>query len=270
MAMLTDGHVALVLLAVDILQLLASVCFLVGSIFFHPALTALSLAAVWLFVGGSFGFLVVSLAYSYQNVRSCLPVSRVHNTGDDHSHISTWFFISTAAQIFASMMFVAGSFAFLPSAGSAGTNAGLWLFLLGSAIFLFPEIYTLGGVYYDHQKVAPHGALAKMLQEDYLLVFTSVNVMLGCWGFIVGCIFYLASDALDHAGAWSFIVGSCAFVMAACLNVGKRVASVVKYYRYPERRAAAAAAAVTADLQHHPHKHEGRRMSAPSALSHAV
>ncbi|WP_053070630.1 YrhK family protein [Halomonas sp. PR-M31] len=106
---------------------LGGLCFLVGSIFFFPALSQYLAVGDWLFFIGSILYLMVT----GHDLLEVIKYWRYHNTDTFADHIE---FVTAWSYVLGSALFIVGSLCFLPSIEAK--TPGAWSFIIGSALFV--------------------------------------------------------------------------------------------------------------------------------------
>lgn len=103
-----------------------AVCFIVGSVFFLPALDAYYAVAAWLFVIGS----VIYLAVTLHDFAETLVYYRQNGSRGGKAMLEI---LTLTGYVVACVLFVLGSIFFLP--GVLWQAAGAWCFIVGSVLF---------------------------------------------------------------------------------------------------------------------------------------
>jgi len=186
--------------------IMGSLCFIVGSILFFPnyggdcssvGVDNCVLIGADLFIIGSYLFLqgttivfFQSGAYKFENI----PLV-----------------VNLAMYLVANAMFVVGSFFFIPNVMTQyGPFIGVWLFIIGSLIFVISPAYNLYRATGMRQQ-------RKMSKSQYRITSVMcVLYILGSSAFVVGSVFFLPKYFEGFAVS-IFVWGSVCFLMATLL-----------------------------------------------------
>lgn len=127
-----------------------------------------------------------------------------------HLHFS-WEVFNSALYLTGGLIFIFGSFFFLPAFSSP--DLGAWLFIIGSILYLvvtFHDLLEAIGFYSQNES---------RTSRDRLELTTSVVYLTATILFIIGSIFFLSTIDRMEAGSWCFILGSLMFIFGATVNV---------------------------------------------------
>lgn len=186
---------------------LGGLAFVVGSIFFFPALSAHLAIGDWLFFCGSLLYLMVT-------GHDLLEVIKYWHHHHTETFADTIEFVAASAYVAGSVLFVVGSLCFLPSVSAIAPGA--WTFIIGSVLFV------TGGLVNILQVVE-----APSLLYMQLFNFTVALFAIGSALFVVASIPYLWH--LQHAAQLQVTTFAAAqFLFASLLFL---VGGMAIYYR---------------------------------------
>ncbi len=140
---------------------------------------------------------------------------RLHNLTKDDKDLQAqfrWETINAVVYKIGGFLFIIGSIFFFPKF-EAYANAGAWVFLVGSLLYLVVTVHDLA-------EVRRYWVAHKVHDRDTVLEYAAAASYV--WGtvlFTVGCTFFLTIVGLFKAGAWCFVVGSVLFIIGASINV---------------------------------------------------
>jgi len=200
-----------------ILYLVGGLAFIVGSVFFLPIYERLANTGVWIYLFGSFLYLIVTLhdlLESMNHLRSQNPV-KVMDLCE---------FFSAMVYTGGTFMFILGCFFFLPQIDLMVLAA--WCFIIGSICFLI-------GASINVLQIIEAGTLLNL----QLLNATAICFVVGSTLFLVASIPYLwkivdppIKVELFTYMAWEYIVGSFLFFTGGIFNY-YRIFKVTKHYQ---------------------------------------
>ncbi|RKR06375.1 YrhK-like protein [Kushneria sinocarnis] len=140
-----------------------------------------------------------------------------------HSSHLRWENVNAFTYKLGGLLFVLGSILFFPMLADY-QRIGAWLFFLGSLCYLLVTAHDLfEALRYWHRHRTATSA-------DHIELTAALNYVSGSLLFAIGSLLFLPGLALEHAGAWSFIVGSVFFVVGACANLLQLVDAPSKLY----------------------------------------
>jgi len=184
---------------------LGGLTFVVGSLFFFPALAPLMDIGVWTFFGGSLLYLTVTAHDMIEVLRNW----RSQQTHDQNARLEV---TAAGAYLIGTLLFVAGSLLFLSFIDRI--DAGAWCFIIGSLLFVLGAAINVLQV--------PEKSHRSNLQ---LVNLTAVTFVTGSVLFTVASIPYLwnvpttaASEVLDRFLASQYLVGSLLFLLGGITN----------------------------------------------------
>lgn len=185
--------------------IVGAVTFVIGSIFFLPAFEQYIAAGAWLFIIGSFMYLVVT-------AHDCIEVISHYRRHPSHGTKTLLEFVMSAGYIIGSVLFLIGSALFLPSVD--WEKGGAWCFIIGSVLF------TIGATV-NVTQITQAGTLF-VLQ---LLNAVAISFIVGSILFVVASIPYLwpsyktplAHELHTYLGA-QFIFASFLFLVGGVIN----------------------------------------------------
>lgn len=186
---------------------LGGATFVVGSIFFFPALSAHLAVGDWLFFAGSLLYLLVT----GHDLLEVFKYWRQHHTD---TFADTIEYLCATSYVAGSALFVVGSLCFLPSVNAVAPGA--WCFIIGSLLFV------CGGLVNVLQVVEAPSLLYMQLFNLTVALFVMGSAL-----FVVASIPYLwhlahpAQLTITAFSAAQFLCGSVLFL----------VGGVVIYYR---------------------------------------
>jgi hypothetical protein len=140
---------------------------------------------------------------------------RLHNLTKDHRDLQAqfrWETINAVLYKIGGVLFIVGSIFFFPRF-EAYADLGAWVFFVGSLLYLVVTVHDLA-------EVRRHWRMTDDRGRDAILEYTAAASYV--WGtilFTAGSIFFLSAVGWFQAGAWTFVIGSLLFVVAACVNV---------------------------------------------------
>lgn len=188
-----------------VLYKLGGLTFVVGSVFFFPALDPLLDIGAWTFFGGSLLYLTVT-AHDLIEVGRHWRSSRQHDQGDYLELVAAW------AYLIGTLLFVVGSLLFLSFIDRI--HAGAWCFIIGSLLFVLGASVNVLQV--------PAKSRRGNLQ---LINLTAVTFVTGSVLFTVASIPYLwhvpspaDAEVLDRFLAAQYLVGSLLFLLGGITN----------------------------------------------------
>eukprot|EP00121_Abeoforma_whisleri_P005305 Awhi_evm1s4805 len=132
------------------------------------------------------------------------------------SHLSINFEVfNFVAYLIGGLFFIIGSVFFLPQYEQYA-NAGAWLFIIGSILYLLVAIHdvyeaVINWIHKDTTVSAIH----------FFEFLAAVAYFTGSIIFIIGSVFFLESISKVVAGSWLFIVGSLIFCLGSMINIGQ-------------------------------------------------
>lgn len=189
----------------SILYLVGGLIFVLGSVFFLPAFSAMENVGAWLFVIGSLAYLIVT--------GHDLVESLTHLLRDDNTTLRYYLEFTTAiVYVIGTLLFTVGSVFFLSWVGL--DIAGGWCFIIGSGLFVAGA--TVNVVHVFH---AGHKRALQMLNA------TAVTFVVGSTLFLVASFPYtwkinpgeIEWQIFGYA-AGQYIVGSVLFFLGGCFN----------------------------------------------------
>ncbi|GHA94028.1 hypothetical protein GCM10007159_14650 [Modicisalibacter luteus] len=179
--------------------------FVVGSVFFLPALEKYSTAGAGLFIAGS----LIYLAVTAHDLTETINHYRHHAS---HGKKTALEFITSTGYVIACLLFLVGSIFFLPRLGAE--RWGAWCFIVGSALFT-------GGAILNVTQITQAGSLITL----QLLNAVAVSFVIGSILFLVASIPYLwathqaqLAHALYTYLASQFIFASVLFLLGGLAN----------------------------------------------------
>lgn len=185
---------------------LGGLVFIVGSVFFFPALSELRDFGAGIFFFGSLLYLLVTghdLAEVAANAKSDNTRGRSRQKLD---------LAAARAYVAGTVLFAIGSAFFFSVID--WTVAGAWCFTIGSALFIFGAAVNLLDIVF-----------ARDMTTLQLLNLTAVTYIVGSVLFCVASIPYLWTlasaadrDLLNQYLAWLFVVGSALFLIGGAFN----------------------------------------------------
>lgn len=197
--------------------ILGGLAFVIGSLFFLPALEAYRALGAWLFVAGSLVYLAVTLHDLAEVVRHARKSSSTGQTLNLEM-------ASTLLYALGSILFVVGSACFLPALEAH--VPGAWAFIVGSLVFVVGATINV--------RLVTQAGTNLMLQ---LFNGIAILFMLGSSLFVVASIPYLwegigapAEKTLRTYLAAEFIAASIVFLVAGGLNF-YRAWAAHRFYR---------------------------------------
>ena len=123
-----------------------------------------------------------------------------------------WETVNTTVYLVGGVLFVWGSLLFFPAL-EARSDRGVWLFFVGSLLFLLVAGHDTTEVV-RHRRQQPRPSI-----WDRFEAWAAISYVLGSTLFAVGSIFFLSAVGWYDAGAMCFVVGSLVFVFGATVNV---------------------------------------------------
>lgn len=192
---------------IDVVSInLGSICFIVGSVYFYPSeegscggagVNNCMLIGADLFIIGSFLFLQGTVIVFF------------HSGAYKLENLSLVF--NLAMYLVANVMFVVGSFFFIPDVMTQyGPYIGVWLFIIGSLIFVISPAYNL----YRATGMLQQGVISR---TQYMITTVMCTLyMLGSTAFVVGSVLFLPNYFEPYA-ITIFVWGSVAFMVATLL-----------------------------------------------------
>lgn len=190
---------------------LGGLTFVLGSIFFFPALSAYLVIGDWLFFIGSVLYLMVT----GHDLLEVIKYWRHHDTETFADHIE---FVAAWSYVLGSALFIVGSLCFLPSIEA--TTIGSWSFIVGSVLFV------IGGFVNILQIVE---APSMIYMELFNL--TVAQFILGSGLFAVASIPYLwqlgdhAEDLIKTLAASLFLFASVLFLLGGIFIYYRKLVS---------------------------------------------
>lgn len=180
--------------------------FLIGSIFFLPALEQYAAAGAWLFILGSAIYLVVTVADLVETIIHY----RQHKPHGGSKVVLE--FITSGGYVAGCILFLIGSAFFIPMVGLKAW--GGWCFIVGSALFA-------AGACVNITQITQAGSLLAL----QLLNAVAICFVVGSVLFFVGSVPYLWQDMslqdnrtlFSYLGA-EYIVGSLLFLVGGLVN----------------------------------------------------
>jgi hypothetical protein len=192
-----------------ILSNLGSLFFIIGSYYFLPdsedkcGPVSCELPGALLFVFGSFFFTIASITLFIRNdAWSCTDMGLTINGG---------------LYIFANILFVIGSYCFIPAVIDKemhSVSPGVVLFVIGSVIFFLAPMYDVyrTHLFYRENKVDRETMITQII--------VGISYIGGSFLFTVGSILYLPGEKYSYLAAPFFLIGSFLFLIATlCTSV---------------------------------------------------
>lgn len=196
--------------------IVGALCFVMGSIFFLPALDQYSASAAWLFILGSLIYLAVTL----EDFAETLNYYR-HN--ERYGRKTVLEFFTLGGYVIACILFLAGSIFFLPSIFKEAWGA--WCFIIGSALFA-------AGATISVTQITEAGTMVGL----QLLNAVAICFILGSLLFLIPSIPYLWPIEESSFAYKLFTFASGQFIFASLLFLGGGGANFYRAYRMHHHR----------------------------------
>lgn len=119
--------------------------------------------------------------------------------------------VNAIAYVLGGVCFVLASLCFLPAL-SAWYAVGVWLFLVGSVLYVAVTLHDL-------VENVHHRRLGECPRHAVVDLAVPVLYLAGSLIFVGASVFFLPGLDRVPLGAWGFIAGSALFLIGACLNV---------------------------------------------------
>lgn len=196
--------------------IVGAICFVVGSVFFLPALQTYSTAGAWLFIIGSLIYLgvathdFVEAIIHYRNTRQ-------------HGRKTMLEFLTLTGYVTASVLFVIGSVFFLPSMFKEAWGA--WCFIIGSALFAVGATLSV-------TQITSAGTLIGL----QLLNAVAITFVIGSILFLISSIPYLWSVEQSSLAHKLFSYLASQFIFASLLFLAGGLANFYRAYRMHRHR----------------------------------
>lgn len=202
----------------DIADILSSLSFLIGSIFFYPCFDStkgvvMLLVGAWLFIVGS----VLMLLVMVQDVKIIVSALRKLEVADDSS-LSFQQLLDNGWEIRNAVLYITSGIFFI--IGSAFFHPYLYAkcAYLGDSLFISGIILQLVAVVWDTARFLVQGE-RKSSQDVWILFLPAIGLLL----FLIGCLHYYPNFQRDDFDAYYaasyFVVGSLIFLISSLMKV---------------------------------------------------
>ncbi|CAF1069398.1 unnamed protein product [Adineta steineri] len=191
-----------------LLNIVGSILFIIGSIFFHPHFSvtnSLYKTGVLTFVFGSVLFYFSSLQQLFMCFQNLEPSKA--GVVNDSKPLDLDLAISFCRHTLgccSGILFIVGSAAFYPTYGHCGVLVGNWLFRCGATLSVLSYVWFL----IREQMKSSKFSLVK------LVVFIA---LLGSIGFLIGGAFFLAGPDYASHGSFAWVAGSVVFLLSSVM-----------------------------------------------------
>jgi hypothetical protein len=186
--------------------LLGGGTFLLGTgCYYLPAWAEGPAVSAWLYVVGSCGFLGV-------DALELATYTRTH-PGE------RWLHLNIALACVGSLLYVIGSYGFVPWVAAAQPWLGVWGFLLGSAVIGCSQLWKTARIAREYSRaipdpgsaleggVASEGALSQSWAPSANAVGVELSAGLGGWSFFFGTLVYAGGGWAEDARIYWAIIG---------------------------------------------------------------
>lgn len=182
-----------------ICYLTGGIIFIAGSVLFLPKYDEWVHLGSWLFIVGSFFYLFVAAHDLYETMHASEP--KVVDA------------LAAGAYCAGGLIFIVGSYQFLPSVGAY--TAGAYNFIIGSILFI-------SGAVYNSIQIFDSPTRESALYAN----FTAVCYVIGSTLFLSGSVPYLwefesahDSETVHRYLGFQFVLGSCLFLVGGAINL---------------------------------------------------